>query len=146
MAHARKQIRDAFVAALTGLPTAGARVEASRVFPVASPFLPTILIYTIEETSQASGMDRPQPLQRLLTVAVECAAEAADVDDVLDAMAAEIETAIGADETLGGLVLDVTLLRTQIGLESPGRARSGRARLDFGVLYRTRSANPHTII
>lgn len=147
MAHARKQIRDAITARLTGLATSGTRVHASRVFPLQDGFSPTILIYTLEEQSQVSSMGRPQTLRRQTTVAVDCAAQAkAGVDDTLDQMAAEIETAIGGDETLDGLVLDITLLRTSVGLTAEGKTPSGRMRLDFAVTYETKSNAPETII
>jgi len=47
MSHARQQVRDAVVTAVTGLTTTSTRVYASRVYPHDS--LPSLAVYTLEE-------------------------------------------------------------------------------------------------
>ena len=50
---------------------------------------------------------------RTLELGVTAMAAGAEFDDTLDDISAEVETAIGADPTLGGLVLDCVLTRTE---------------------------------
>jgi hypothetical protein len=109
MSHVRQQIREAVVAALTGLATTGSRVHASRLRPQGDAGLPCLLVTTeSEEVVETSilGLQR-----RELVVQVRGYAKATGaLDDTLDTIAAEVETALGADVTLGGLAKGSLLL------------------------------------
>lgn len=147
MSHARKQIRDAFAAAVTGLPTTGARVYIGRVHPLADGHEPSLLIYTGPESVEAHAMGRPRPLLRTLTLHAHAVVSATDgVEDALDQIAAEVEAAIGADETLGGLALATLHTGSLPERDGEGRLIAGSRRLDFEVQYRTTDADPQTIV
>ena len=49
MSHARQQIRDAVVAAVTGLATTGASVHKTRMFKFEDDDLPALGVYTLSE-------------------------------------------------------------------------------------------------
>jgi hypothetical protein len=122
MRHVRTQIRDAVVAALMGLATTGSRVHKSRVYPRDTSQLPCLLVLAGDEDIDHSFQ---AALDRDLVVVVRCAAkDSAELDDVLDVMLAEVEVAMQAAGTLGGLAAEVSppvSVSTQYaeGLEMP---------------------------
>ena len=56
MAHARQQIREAVLAAVTGLATTGANVFVNKITPQEAESLPNLLVYTNGEQSEADAM------------------------------------------------------------------------------------------
>ena len=145
--HVRKQIRDAVVTTVTGLTTTTTNVFASRVYRVEDSKLPALLVYTNEEESEVLSMSRPQKIHRTVAVVVEGIAKATTaLDDTLDTIAKEIETAIAADPTVGGLAKETVL--TDIGVELTGDAQqpTGSIRLSFAVRYVTLETDPTTAL
>lgn len=138
MAHERKQIRDAVVAALTGETGAGARVFASRALPVRHD-LPTILVHTPdEETDPASRASAPRVLMRTAQVQIEAIVTAASesaLEDAIDAIALEVETAMDVDLNLDGYAFDSALVSTETIVNGDGDKLLGLARLAYAVKY-----------
>jgi hypothetical protein len=148
VAHQRKQIRDAIVARLIGAPdpqtdpetfatAAGARVFANRAKPLFPSELPAILVYTKNETSQISN-EAPREYNRGLVVQIEIVASAlsaGSLDDALDALAEQVETAIFSEETFGGLVTDTILGETEMELLEEGEKPIGAARISLSMPY-----------
>lgn len=153
--HLRRRIRDEIAAVLDGLATTGTNVFPSRRYPFQAEDLPGIAIYTAEEASGLETMGTPAHLVRDLDLIVEAVTQVEDataLDDTLDLMATEIETAIGTavkDRTsvLRGLIRSAVLTRTQIALQPAKEAelRTGSIVLTYRVTYRTRSDDPTTI-
>jgi hypothetical protein len=144
--HARQQIRDAVATICTGLTTTGARAYRSRAYPMASAELPGLCVYTTQEASQPEIMRAPRRLLRELSIVVECYARATDaVDATLDTIAAEVETAIGTDPTLGSKVRRVHLSQTETMLMNDGEQPVGVARLTFTAEYATYENAPATL-
>lgn len=137
MAHERRDIRVAIVAALSGETDAGVRVYASRLAPVRAAELPTILVYTNEEqTDPASAASCPRSLKRTVQVSVEGYLKAVDdIDDAFDALALQIETAMDADLNFGGAAFDSYLAGTELGGKVEGNVPMGVVRLDYVVTY-----------
>jgi hypothetical protein len=105
--HERKLIRDAVVAALKAANTsAGQRVYPTRARPNTDVELPVINVYTLsEQTEPETANSAPRFLLRYVDLVVEAYVKAVDnVDDVIDAIALEIETAMDADDSFGGAV------------------------------------------
>ena len=101
MTHARKTIRDNVVATVTGLTTTGSNVHPTRVFTLAQSDLPCLCIYTDEEESEVIGMNGQ--LRRALTVRVAAyARQIANVENQLDTIAEEVETAL-VESAVGGI-------------------------------------------
>jgi hypothetical protein len=150
MAHARKQIRDKIMLALTGLPSSGSRVYSARTRALAEGHLPTILVYATEEDSEVHTFGRKDAtILRTLTLIVDgraVDADAAAVESTLDQMAAEIEPAIMADPALDGLVKSLALTSTQISVTSPGSYHVGQIELQYTIKYRTRADDPTIIV
>ena len=141
MAHGRKAIRDRVVTVCTGLTTTSTRVHKSRLYPLASGKLPALAIYALSEVSEAVTIGSPK-YHRNLDIAIDAMAEAnANVDDTLDLICEEVETAIGADRTLNGLCKEATLVSTDIELSAEGEKPVGIARLVYRVTYRTAVTN-----
>lgn len=134
--HLRRQIREAIGATLTGLATTGTRVFQSRLYPLAPAELPGLLIYTRSERSQPITIHPQRQISRTLFVDVAGVAKAdADLDDLLDQIAKEVETALAWPVAgLLALAKDVSLTETQIAIEEAEKP-TGRVRLTYQVEY-----------
>lgn len=138
--HVRTQIANAVIATLTGLPTTGANVFKGRTRPLAKGHPPTLLVYVRSEQSSADAMGI---LGRALRLRIEGRVTMADVpDDTLDQISLEVEPAMVADPSLGGLVREVTLISTTIDTVAPGDAHAGEVAMEYQVFYRTRENAP----
>lgn len=143
--HERKDIRDAIVAALVAAGASfGSRVFPSRNPPLRTAELPAVCVYTDDEAvDRASWSTAPRELTRTVNVAVEAWARATDdIEDVLDALALEVETAMDADLNLDDTAFDSGLLSTEIGIASAGDRPMGAARLIYSVVYHTELRAP----
>lgn len=138
MAHVRKQIRDSVVTAVTGLTTTGANVYRTRVYPLASGKLPGLAVYTNAETSTNETVTIPRTKSRLLEMVVEgYVSGTTNLDNTLDTIAVEVEEALTADVTRGGLAKDTQLTATDIELVGEGEKVAGVIRMTFEIMYST---------
>ncbi|MCP4228733.1 MAG: hypothetical protein GY771_01110 [bacterium] len=138
MAHARQSIRDEAKTMLTGLLTTGANVFKFRVYPMEAASLPGLIIFTNEEESEPASQGATREYLRELSLSVEGYAKAtADVDDVLDTIAAEVEAAIEADRKLNGLAIDTVLESTAFDLNGEGEKQAGVITLTYKILYKS---------
>lgn len=145
-AHRRKQIRDAVVDRLLGLSTTGDRVHGGRTLPLADNFSPTLFVYARAERSrtEASGEAR-RPLARQVKLAIHgyVSIAATDPEDTLDQIALEVERAMMADETFGGLIVALELSETDLNAElDEQRRRLGEIRLTYDIEYSTAADDP----
>lgn len=150
--HVRKQIRDAVVIGLTGLPATADRVYAGRTRRLQAAHEPTLLVYTRAETAQRAVLGRPPKIERRCTLHVEGrVSTAAPPDDLLDQIAAEIEAGIaaminyGTAVFFGGLAQNVQLTATEIVAESEGERHIGGVRVEYLVTYRTVEGAPTAV-
>lgn len=138
MAHVRKQIRDNIETTLTGLSTTGSNVYRSRVYPIADDKLPGILIYTDSEEVETVSITPPRTQLRSLTVRVEVFVKAlSNFDDEIDTIAEEIEAALAADATRGGLAKDTTITGFDAEFSGDGDQPVGTGRISIRVDYAT---------
>lgn len=143
--HMRKVIRDAVVAALTGLTSTGSNVHATRTQPLEAGHLPALCVYTLDENSELHNMGPGRSLLRDLSLVVEAVAQAnGEIDDTLDQIALEVEAAMNADTTFGGKTYDCFLASTRIAVRGAGEKDTGSAVMTFMLRYRTLAANPST--
>lgn len=145
MAHVRKGIRDHIVATLTGLATTGANVSKTRVYPFAADKLPRISVYTKSEDAEYGTISRPRSIFRTLIVSVEVMVQS-DVDDDLDQIASEIETALAADVTRGGLAKDTRITSFEADFSGDPDKPVGSATLQVEVDYVTIEAAPEVAV
>jgi hypothetical protein len=138
--HARQAIREAVVTALRAANTnAQQRVYETRVIQWRPADLPAIAVYTLEETSQIRNA-APRELVRTVQLAIEAAVvqkNGSNVDDDMDSIAQQIERAMHADETFGGLAADSVLTSTEIEVSENGAAPIGVIRLVYTTDYFT---------
>lgn len=138
MAHVRQQIRDAIVTALTGLTTTGSNVFRSRIYPLEKAKLPGLCIYTRSETTEFDTLTISRSVQRELEVAVEAYVSAtANYDNTLDTIAVQVEEALTADVTLGGLSKDMQVTGFEAEFAGDGEQPVAVGRFTVAVQYRT---------
>jgi hypothetical protein len=143
-AHLRKQIREAIATKVTGLTTTGARVFQSRVYPLEETDYPALRIYTPSEQSARTTVHAPALMQRTLTLRVEGVCRAvADVDDTLDLIAKEVETALAMPcSALAGIASYLTLVATDTQIDPEGHQPTGSIALTYEVLYHSFENTP----
>lgn len=145
--HARKMIRDAVVALLIAADTvAHSNVFPTRKIPFRKHELPAIAVFTSgEHVDEDSQVTAPRELTRQLTVTIGCYVTMGDrVDDAMDAIALEIETAMHADPYLGGKAGDSILRETDFDYVMVGDQEAGLITLTYAVIYRTLAPEPPT--
>ena len=138
MSHVRQQIRDDIVTTLTGLTTTGSNVFRSRIFPLEQTKLPALCIYSKSEASEYDTIGLPRSVNRVLDVAVEAYVKGvSNYDNTLDTIAVEVEEAIAADVTLGGLAKDAQITAFEADFAGDGEQPVAVGRFTVTVEYRT---------
>jgi hypothetical protein len=142
--HVRQKIRERVQADLLAL--AGGRVYSSRVYPDTT--LPAIGIYANTEESGAENdsLTVPRRYTRNLDIVIEIkATAAANVDDAVDDLAAQVEALLAADRTLNSLATDTELVSTAHS-QTAGERPLMVARLTYRVWYRTNASDAETAL
>lgn len=138
MAHVRKQIRDAVVTAVTGLTTTGSNVFRNRVFPLETSKVPGLCVFTKSESVDFDTLHIPRSIMRTLDLGVEAYVVAtANYDNTLDTIAVEVEEALAADVTLGGLSKDLQVTAFEADFIGDGEQTVAVGRFTVLVQYRT---------
>jgi hypothetical protein len=138
MSHARQQIREACAALVTGLTTTGSRVHQSRMRPQGSAGLPCLLVTTNDEEIQPGTIGNLY--ERTLTLVIRgFAMGSATLDDTLDQIAVEVETAMAGYTRA---VFDKLEVDFEDEIEKP----VGSIALTYRVTYFTASGTPGTLI
>ena len=140
--HVRTQIRKAITAALTGLTTAGDRVFESYPHPLQDKDLPGLKVDTVDP-GEVESDDLHDLLRRRLPVRITaCVKQNAGYQDVVDQMFLEVEKALAADQTLGGLIHSLRPV-SEPGYETEAGERTvQRAGQIFEVEYFTAFSAP----
>ena len=147
MAHVRADIRAALVSALTGLTTTGQNVYQARPHSIPSDDgrLPCLQIVTGDEDSE---VDARGALLRTVSgrVIARMVGTDTDIQNTMDQVASEVETALAADVTLGGLAMDMYLASSVPVYDDDGDQVTGVMSMDFTIRYRTSRADPETAL
>jgi hypothetical protein len=143
-AHIKQQIRDAAVTALTGLTTTTTKVFAAREFPLQAANLPGICIYTDNEEQEPGTLQRSgrRIIRNLELMVLAYVADTGDIDATLDTIAKEVETALAADVTLGGLAKDLLPVSQVKERDAEGETKAVSVAMLFNVEYHTAQAAP----
>lgn len=147
--HIRQQLREAFAATVTGLTTTGAKVFQSRVDNLAAADLPCLRIYTDSEQIQDDSiLDVPYLQHRTITLRCEAVAKTgSNLDDTLDTICNEVEKAIAANSTLGGLAkLHCSLKSTDITFDGSMDINTGLAKMTWEIVSLTMSNAPDVAV
>lgn len=143
MSHVRQQIRDAAVAALTGLPITGSRVEAGRVRPLPDNHQPTLFVYTTVEPVETRSVAHPATQLRRVQLAIEGRLwKPTPCQDDLDDVAVHVEKAVAADPTFGRLAQNTVLTETRSDVDASANRHDGAIRLVYVVTYVTKANTP----
>lgn len=146
MAHVRQQIRVALVTLLNGLATSGSRVFKNRNLVLLDTELPALVITTNGEQIGLVDVNN-LILERTLSINIIAKAKAAaNIDDVLDTMAKEVEVRMATDPTLGGLCKDVVLSAIDPVIEEGEETPAGEIVLQYQANYYTQASAPETSI
>jgi hypothetical protein len=132
----RKAVVDLLVNARTD---AGDSVYPTREVPWRSVELPGIAVYSLEESSQRDNTQGETV--RHVTLAIHAVVKLTEaVDDALDAMSLQVERAMAADPTIGGIAFTSFLAGTEIAIDETTARPVGAVRLAYDVRYHTNSA------
>lgn len=136
--HERKLIRDQIMAQLLNRTSAADRVVPSRSAPFRGT-LPSIGVYVDnDQTDEDSADTAPRKLKRTIQVAIDCWVEATDnLEDVFDAIALEVETAMDADDFLGDTAMWSWPASTECGVTTNGNREIGCAHMVYTVVYKS---------
>jgi hypothetical protein len=147
MAHVRKQIRDAVITAVTGLTTTGSNVFRSRIYPLEQTKLPGLCVFTRSENVEFDTLTISRSVSRVLDVIIEGYVSAtANYDDTLDQIAVEVEEALAADVTLGGLAKDTQVTAFEADFSGDGEQPVAVGRFTVTVQYRTAENDVETAV
>ncbi len=143
--HLHKQIRSAVVTKLTGLTTSGSRVYANRLQPLPDAMSPTLLVTLDEETATQATFHTNPIYERDLRLSVSAIYKATSaLDDTLDLMSKEVETALAAGITVGSRTLDVFYAGMSFDNEQSDKP-VGIKRMSFSIQF-TAAANAPDVL
>lgn len=145
MPHARQQIRDAAVAALTGLATTGTRVFNARAERFAEAELPSLNVLTPEEelVGESMGLRHDRELRIHVEIRVKHESTYAATADT---SAMEVEQALMADPSLGGRLKRLVPARTRTEISAETDREVAVVTIEWAAQYRVVASAPQTII
>jgi len=141
--HVRKQLRTAVTAALVAavMPSVGARVYPSRVYPADDDNLPCVLVYATSEANEVETLDGDFE-QRSISIRVEGLAKVAlNLDDVLDQIAKEVEDVLDGPLTVGAFTTQLQYLGSEITMRADLETPCGSVALVFEAVLHTSQAD-----
>lgn len=136
----RKGLREQVKALLLGKTQAEERVYAARSIPVRNPALPCALVYVMSIRRQRRGLGSPPMFYAVVSLGIELVVDGtADeaMDDLLDTMQREVETALLCDPEFVAQFETVDTANVEIALAEPqnGQRRHAAARVSLELAY-----------
>ena len=147
--HLRKQIRDAVVAAVTGLTTTGANVFQNRVHNMPDSKLPCLLVQTESDTMEFDTLTEPRRERHELILSVEGVVKnASEVtsENTFDLICKEVEIAMDAAAGIQALVKDYFLASTQFSRSGEGDQPIVSAQMLWSFEYNIREGIPDVVL
>lgn len=145
MSHVRTQLRIALGTALAGLPSVPA-VYINRARPLDSTHAPCVRITTPQERIEPMGVSVGIQ-DRTVTVLIEAFVKAAPLDDAADQAGLEVEQAIEAAGTLGGLIKGAMQLEeVRLEIEDTTSPPLAMLRMAYTAQLYTLASAPDTAI
>lgn len=146
MAHMRQQIREGAEGLINAIANINT-VYSSRVRTVDDDQLPVAIISTpIEQLADTGEAIGDSARVRILTLVVDIHAKGKLMDDVLDALAVDVEKALASDATLGGFAINSELEETECEFDASTDNDVGRLTMTYQVMYRTDKNDPELIV
>lgn len=139
MTHIRTQIRDEIFLAVTGLDVTGLNVFKSRTVPVDT--LPSLIVSTgNEEIDEEEGRVARVQSRKLEIIVRGYDKLKVGLDDQLDSIAEEVETAV-LNATYSTITA-IDLIAVETNIEDGSEQPVGEITLIFSVSYLTRDGAP----
>lgn len=139
--HIRRQIRDNRQQALRGLPLTGSRVKIGQTRPLGEQYDPTLLIYTSEPQSGWGLQGNPASFGRFIDLFIDVRVVTGEPSDttpeaitenMMDAVAEQVEAQMSADPKFGGLLSqDSVLVESLQVVEARGDRHHGVTRMRY---------------
>lgn len=143
--HARQQLRDAIVAAVTGLALTGARVFTARVYPAQESELPLLEVNTVDEAAEVVSLENA--LQRNVIVEVTARARGTSgLANTLDTIAEQVEAVLGPVIVVSGVEVEIVYLDASIQFSGEADQPIGSAVIRFRATLYTAANAPGTLI
>jgi len=152
MAHAREQVRDAIVSTVTGLTTTGSSVYPNRQYDLTEAELPALRVYTGDMEQVEDYSNIYEYLTWDMAVIIEAHAQAkADLDEQLEDILGEVQTAIAADVQLATALSPKKVWFTNLDEVEVERfdekaVPAGMILMTYRVRFRTTAADPTTLV
>lgn len=143
--HARQQLRDAVVTAVTGLALTGSRVYTARVYPAQDSELPHLEVNTVDESASDVLLDGSIERQVTLEITARARATAA-LANTLDAIAEQVETTLGASINVNGKDVDLAYTGASIQFSGDADQPIGTASLTYRATLYTAANAPGTLL
>jgi len=146
--HVITQIRDKTVANLGAMATVpAARVFVDRLYPLERGDLPCVLISTGADSAFPASFGSGIVFDRSLTIDVHvCVSTTSGFDTDANAIQNEVEKAIAADPTLGGIVTSIKYTGRSKNVSGEGDTPFVALSLNYNVTYRTVSTAPDVAV
>lgn len=144
MSHVRTQIRDAFVARLTGLATTGANVFGQRTRPNTDA-LPYLKVWVGDDSGETITVGDDYTEQRSADLVVEAyVKDGGDIEDILDQIALEVQQRIATapDLSFGGLLRMILAPRIEPDVDDSLEKPCGVNRITYPITYFIAGSNP----
>jgi len=138
--HKRTAIRNAAVAALTGLPTTGVNVFVDEPHDVSEASLPCLRIDDVDEPISYESGTTPRQQLRSYALTIKSQVQSSGAGhDLRDTSAGEVETAMAAQVAAGlsGLVSEVEYQGAEFGMDGSGSTPIFEATLTYVFAYYT---------
>ena len=108
--------------------------------------LPGLCIFTQSEDVSIDTMGSPRTVSRVLDLIIEGYATGSNLDDTLDQIGKEVETALAGDIGLNSLAMDSYLSAVEINYSGDGEKQTGVIKHTYSVIYRNAENAPDTAI
>lgn len=143
--HAREQLRDIIAAYVANLTTTSTRVYRNHPYVVTEAQLPCLFIYTTGDEMLPEYSSPARQHVREMEVIIEGRAQAkSDVDETLDDIGLEVETAIAAHTTLAGAAHFIEYQGCEVEIDAEHSVPTGIIRMTFTVRYEILVTAPGT--
>jgi hypothetical protein len=135
MGNNRTVIRNTVVGMLRDQTAATSNVYGNRTSKLWQSEVPAILVNTLSEPTTPEAMQSTRYI-RDLELQIKIKVQLTDiVDEALDSLAAEVETIINSDRSLGGTVLSTIQNHTEVAIDSDAETDVATAILTFTCKY-----------
>jgi len=121
---------------MAGVPSVGNRVFKRRHEPLRVQTLPAITVYSEKDDNEPEASDSIDAVFTHSMTVVGWVAATENLDDALDALALEIETAMASDKYLASTASMSVLTGSVYGEQITGERPMGAIALSFDVTYR----------